>query len=138
MCHISTKVRVVYRNRIGQYCCRLPSPIWKDGGDNDKPYRTIKTLLHKLCLKNGAEVLQDLQCLRVEYANILKPIVDSILTILGIATSKDSQIFGGNVEPTGEQKTQLEGIFDKLKCKDLIRIYRCRDVTEDDLISKVL
>ena len=28
---------------------RLPSSVWKDGHDNDKPYRTIKTLVHKFC-----------------------------------------------------------------------------------------
>ena len=28
---------------------RLPSSVWKDGHDNDKPYRTVKTLVHKFC-----------------------------------------------------------------------------------------
>ncbi|KAL5253039.1 hypothetical protein ACHWQZ_G015707 [Mnemiopsis leidyi] len=104
---------------LAKFLRRLPSSVWKDGHDNDKPYRTVKTLVHKFCKGLELKVLEDLECLSVEDVNILRPLVDSFLTALGYDLT--NMITAGTKQPAGEKKQALDEMFESLKDKDQVK-----------------
>jgi len=104
---------------LARFLRRLPSSVWKDGHDNDKPYRTIKTLVHKFCKGLELKVLEDLECLSIEDVNILRPLVDSFLTALGYDLT--NLITAGTKSPTGDHKLALDEMFECLKDKDQVK-----------------
>ncbi|XP_063678365.1 cytoskeleton-associated protein 5-like isoform X4 [Bolinopsis microptera] len=104
---------------LARFLRRLPSSVWKDGHDNDKPYRTIKTLVHKFCKGLELKVLEDVECLSMEDVNILRPLVDSFLTALGYDLT--NLITAGTKSPTGDHKLALDEMFECLKDKDQVK-----------------